>query len=828
MTKSLTQNPLSLILVVDDDPSIRLTTRHVLERDGHRVIEAEDGYQALTIFQQQRPDIVLLDALMPELNGFEACARLCQLPGADHIPILIITALHDAESVNLAFEAGAADYIVKPIHWAVLRRRVRYLLQANRAEAETQRRNRELTLLNQIIAASAASLEPEGILDVVCRELVPALNMAQATAGLFNETKTEIRIAAEYTTHNVPSVLNSLTSVASSPIEKFLLSHCAPLIVADVQSDPRLAQIRDLLRRRGAVSLLAVPLIVEGQVVGGLNLESNKPHHFSPEEVSLVWNVADQVAGVLARATLAQTRQHLIIAVEQVAESIIITDTTGLITYVNPAFEHTTGYSRSEVIGQTPRLLQYKSGNSDFYRELWTTINAGHVWHGRFVNKKKHGTPYTVDATITPVREENGAIVNFVGIQRDITSELQLEEQLRQSQKMEAIGRLAGGIAHDFNNLLTVINGYSELLLANHFDADDPHRQDIEQIKKAGERARGLTQQLLAFSRKQPLQPQTLNLNTIVDNIHPMLHRLISEDIRLTLTCEPGLGRVTADPGQIEQVILNLAINARDAMPQGGELVIQTANIILDEAYVRPYPQVTAGPYVLLAVSDTGIGMDQQTLTHIFELFFTTKENGKGTGLGLATVHSIVKQNGGHIWVESEPGQGTTFKVYLPQVPSLAQLPPAESDLTELSRGSETILVVEDEASVREITCNILEANGYKVLQAAGGPEALQLCADQRPEPIHLLFTDLVMPGMNGQELASHLAQQYPHLKVLYTSGYTPGYAESALVHYTPSENGLIYLEKPFSPNALLGKIREALNGETEGNQVGDKELTTV
>ncbi|NJN93078.1 MAG: PAS domain S-box protein [Anaerolineales bacterium] len=517
---------------------------------------------------------------------------------------------------------------------------------------------------------------------------------------------------------------------------------------------------------------------------------------------------------MLARALLIQTREQLSAAIDQAGEAVIITDNDGTITHVNPAFERITGYTSSEVIGQNPRILKHDQREPDFYKKLWATLCAGEVWHGRMINKKKDGTFYSADATIIPVRGNDGATVNYVGIQQDVTGELQLEEQLRQSQKMEAIGRLAGGIAHDFNNLLTVINGYSELLLTHYPDPQDPHRLDLEQIKKAGGRASALTQQLLAFSRKQSLQPQVLNVNHVMNNAHQLLRRLIGEDLELTIDLKPNLAQVMADPGQLEQIILNLAVNARDAMPHGGKLMIATDNVVLDEASAHLYPEVVPGSYVLLTITDTGTGMNQETLAHIFEPFFTTKEQGKGTGLGLATVHSIVKQHGGHIRVDTEPGRGTIFRVYLPQLKTLPELPVESSSTGELTRGSETILVVEDDLSVREIMCHILQANGYTIHQAASGPEAINFCQETRPENIHLLLTDMVMPGMNGQNLASNLRSRYPHLKVLYTSGYL----ENNLPQANLPESKMIFLEKPFTPDTLARKVREVLDVKVNGH----------
>ncbi|MBZ5515556.1 MAG: response regulator [Acidobacteriia bacterium] len=392
-------------------------------------------------------------------------------------------------------------------------------------------------------------------------------------------------------------------------------------------------------------------------------------------------------------------------------------------------------------------------------------------------------------------------------LQRQISEREQIEQQLLQAQKMEAIGRLAGGIAHDFNNLLTIISGYGTLLLEQ-MGSEAALRGHVEQIGNAAERAAMLTRQLLAFGRRQVLAPRILDLNTVVADMDKMLRRLIGEDIDLATLPDPEIGCVKADPGQIEQVIMNLAVNARDAMPHGGKLTIETANADLDEAYAREHVAVTPGPYVMLAVSDNGIGMDPPTLARIFEPFFTTKEVGKGTGLGLATVYGIVKQSGGNIWVYSEPGRGTTFKIYLPQVEEAPVGGELRRPSAPATRGWETVLLVEDEDAVRHLICNILAARGYKVLEARSGKEALSLCKRQAG-PLHLLLTDLVMPEMDGRELASRLGPRYPAMKVLYISGYTNG----ALAHNGVLAPDAAYLQKPFTPDALAQKVREVLGG---------------
>jgi two-component system cell cycle sensor histidine kinase/response regulator CckA len=392
------------------------------------------------------------------------------------------------------------------------------------------------------------------------------------------------------------------------------------------------------------------------------------------------------------------------------------------------------------------------------------------------------------------------AFENVALIQR----EQERADQLRQSQKMEAIGQLAGGVAHDFNNLLTAISGYSELGLRRLTD-NDPLRRNLEEIKKASTRATSLTRQLLSFSRTEMLQAKVIDLNAIVGDMDTMLRRLIGEDIDLITLLEPSSCQVKADPGQIDQVIMNLAVNARDAMPRGGKLTIETGRVHLDETYALAHLAVESGTYVMLAVSDTGAGMDEETKKHLFEPFFTTKELGKGTGLGLSTVYGIVNQSGGTIWVYSELGQGTTFKVYLPVVSE-----PVETEIKttapESLQGRETVLLVEDEEMVRKLSREILEMNGYRVLSAANGEEACHVC-DSYIGEIHLMITDVVMPQMSGRELAEHVVKQRPEILVLYMSGYT----DDAIVRHGVLDDSMPFLQKPFTPDSFARKVRELL-----------------
>ncbi len=561
-------------------------------------------------------------------------------------------------------------------------------------EEELHCRNRELALLNRIIAASAATpgKDQEAILEVACRELALALNVPHAVAALLDKMKTTITVVAEYSAEEGLATLHQAWPVVDDPLGQYLLSHKTPLVTGEDLNNPHLDLIHNHLRQRGIASLLLVPLVIEGEVVGSLGLASLEPRRFSTEEINLTWSVADQLAGVLVRVRLEEKRR-------------------------------------------------------------------------------------------------------------------QLEEQYYQAQKMEAVGRLTAGVAHDFNNLLTAINGFAELIQAQ-LRPDDPVQEMVAAVLRSGQRAAGLVRQLLAFSRKQIIQPQVLNLNTIVAELDKMLQRIIGEDIHLKTVLASDLWPVNVDPAQLEQVIANLVVNARDAMPAGGQLTIETANVVIDDDYVESHLDTQPGNYVLLAISDTGCGMSPEVKAHIFEPFFTTKEKGRGTGLGLATVYGIVKQSGGHIWVYSEEGIGTTFKIYLPAVEEKVTRPSALQEAgAELPVGSETILLVEDDAGVRELLRQVLSTLGYTLVEAKNGQEALHLLAHY-PDPIHLLLTDVVMPGISGKTLAEEASRTRPDLKTLFISGYT----DEAIVQHGVSDAETAFLQKPFSLMALAAKIRSVLD----------------
>jgi two-component system cell cycle sensor histidine kinase/response regulator CckA len=500
-----------------------------------------------------------------------------------------------------------------------------------------------------------------------------------------------------------------------------------------------------------------------------------------------------------------ETLRKLWLAVEQSADTVIIMDRSGVMEYVNPAFEALTGFSRQEAIGQTLGMLKCEQQASGLYEEMWNTVLSGKVFRGTVMYRKKNGETLVIEKALAPMRDGKGQITHFISTGRDITERRKLESDLQQAQKMDAIGRLAGGVAHDFNNLLLVISAYAELMLDS-LAGDDPLRRNVGEIMTASRRAADLTRQLLAFGRKQVQVLQVLDLNVVIGEITGMLPRLIGEDIELVFVPGQGLGKVKADPGQIEQVVMNLAANARDAMPGGGRLTIETATVGVDESYVQRHSIVPPGDYVLLTVTDSGQGIAAVHLAHIFEPFYTTKEAGKGTGLGLATVYGIVKQNGGFVWVYSEPGLGTTFKIYLPRVQSLSSEVQITKPAERSPRGCETLLLVEDEVSVRQASRQFLTRSGYTVLEATDGEDALR-ASRKHPGPIHLMITDVVMPRMGGPRLAEKLAEERPDMKVLFVSGY----AENTVLQHGKIDVTTRFLQKPFSSKALARKVREVL-----------------
>lgn len=508
----------------------------------------------------------------------------------------------------------------------------------------------------------------------------------------------------------------------------------------------------------------------------------------------------------LSEEALRQAEEKYRSIFENAVEGLFLMSPNEKFLEVNAAMVHMLGYaSKDELMDIDPTTQLYADPRTRI-EMLDQLQKTGHIDGAEVEWKRKDGERITVRLGGSVLRNTRGDAIGFEGSAHDITEQRALEAQLRQAQKMEAIGLLADGVAHDFNNMLSVIMGYSEILQMD-AEAGSKTAECAEEIEKAAQRAAGLTRQLLVFSRRQVFQPEILDLNAVVGETEKMLRRLIGENIELRCVLDPGLARVKADPGQIEQVIMNMAINARDAMPKGGTLVIETANVELDDTYARQHASVAPGPYVMLAVSDTGRGMDAEIQSRIFEPFFTTKEKGEGTGLGLSTVYGIVRQSGGTIWVYSEVGKGTTFKVYLPQTREKRRPERRTPRSAGSSAGSETILLVEDEESIRKLTQQALERQGYTVLTAANGQEALE-AANRHEGTIHLVISDVVLPVMGGPEMAMRLRETRSETKVMFISGYT----DNTIAHHGVLETATL-VQKPFTPLALVNKVREVLEG---------------
>src|SRR5579863_3855332 len=574
----------------------------------------------------------------------------------------------------------------------------------------------------------------------------------------------------------------------------------------------------DLLAAEGKVELvgtpspswLGVPLQTPAATIGVLVVQHYENENaYTERDLEFLGSVGGQIALAIERKRaeekIRESEARLRVLVEQLPAALWTVDKNLCFTSAVGAGLARLGLKPNQIVGVS--LLDYFETSDPAFLPIAAHRRAISGEPTTFHVEWKGGS-YTCH--VEPLRTAEGELQGAICMALDITDRRQLEEQLRQAQKMEAVGRLAGGIAHDFNNLLMVIQGYADLM-TERLAEGDPLRRNAEQIQTASQRATSLTRQLLAFSRKQMLAPKVLSIQSVVTEMEKILRRLIGEDVQLETSSVPDLGLVKADRSQIEQVILNLAVNARDAMPEGGRLTIETANVDLDESFSHSSVMLAPGPYVMLAVTDNGCGMDTETQTHIFEPFFTTKEKGKGTGLGLATVYGIVKQSGGYVWVYSEPGRGTSFKVYLPRVWDEPTMPGRDRRIEgqRLPQGTETVLLVEDEKGVRELAREYLEMTGYTVIEAENGHTALELAA-LHSGPIHLLMTDVVMPGISGRELTERVKSIRPDIRVLFMSGYT----DQAVVHHGILETDAVLLQKPFTVAALAAKLRDILNLE--------------
>jgi PAS domain S-box-containing protein len=761
-----------VLLIEDNEDDACLIGELLTERIAADIeLEWTDRLESgLTRVAEGKFDVVLLDLSLPDSHGLETLDKIQER--APDLPVIVLAHLDDEMMAVQAVRKGAQDYLVKGrSDGLLLIRAIRYAIE--RKQSEKAVRDSEIRLRAIINTALDAliGINSQGII----------IDWNPRAEVIFGWARGEA-----------------------------LGQKLADLIIPPRYREAHERGLQHFLRTGEG---LALNRTIE---VAGLRRDGTEfpvELSISPLKRGETYMFNAFLSDITERKRAEENRVRLASIVESSADAIIGKTLEGIVTSWNRAAERTFGYTADEAIEKTLGFLIPQDRLEEESQIIERVKQGETVSHFETVRRRKDGKEINIALTISPIKDGEGTIIGFSKIARDITEQKCLEAKLRQSQKMECVGQLAGGIAHDFNNLLTVINSYSDMVLGD-LDFSNPFfRNGIEQIKEAGYRAALLTRQLLMFSRQQALEPKVLDLNEVVSNIAKLLRRLIGEDITLVLCPNPVLGLVKVDPAQMEQIIMNLAVNARDAMPDGGQLTIETGNVELDNAYACKHALVQPGPYVMMVVSDTGCGMDADTQARIFDPFFTTKGPGKGTGLGLATVDGIVKQSGGNIWVYSELGKGTTLKIYLPRVEKTSVLPEPVPAPDETLRGSETILLVEDEEMVRALVQAILERCGYHVLAARNVPDALRF-AQEGPRPIHLLLTDIIMPVMNGPELAKRFLSFRPETKVLFMSGYT----DKVIGYVGALEPGTAFLQKPFTPQTLTRKVHEVLNAIPQPN----------
>ncbi len=755
---------ISVLLVEDNPGDARLLREAIREAEGVRIRLTHHSTlrHAVEQLARERFDIIMLDLSLPDADGLETLVRMHT--EAPTVPIVVLTG-HDDEALAVrAVREGAQDYLVKgQVNSQLLVRAMRYATERKRAVEALQRSEEYFrALIENALDVIAVLTE-----DTTIRYASPSFEkvLGYAPAALIGKSV-------------LPLVHPDDWDVVRGRLEEGL--------GAPDKSQSFEFRMRHLDRSWRVLEVIAKRLD-------------------SPELSGLVLNARDATERKHADANRRELNETLEAVISTSPVAIYSVDLKGHVKTWNKAAERIFGYTAAEVLNRDLPIIPPEAVED--YEARMSAAAHGET-SGTHEAKRLRKDRSTVDVSVwsSLLRDAGGRVTGVLFIAADNTDRKKLEEQFRQSQKMEAVGRLAGGVAHDFNNLLTVITGYGQMLM-NMLPADGEEEEDLQEILRAADRASALTKQLLAFSRQQIVQPKVVDLNLLVADMDKMLRRLVGEDIEIAFHRAGQAARVLIDPGQAEQVIVNLAVNARDAMPGGGKLTIETQIVNIDAQYTWLRPGLSSGEYVLLAVCDNGTGMHPETLLHLFEPFYTTKEVGRGTGLGLSTSYGIVQQNNGDISVYSEQGIGTTFKIYLPRVEAdVAPDPTIGTSKREL-RGHETVLVVEDEAGVRRVIVEMLEQQGYRVLTAENGEAALEVCQKNQC-PIQLLITDVIMPRMSGRELANQMVRMLPTLKVLFVSGYT----DHAIIHHGVLEPGTHFLQKPFTPESLAGKVREVLD----------------
>ena len=848
----------SRILIVDDDQGCRDLYRALLTPFGHEVLEARDGREGLEQAQRYNPHLVLSDILMPTMNGYEFVSALRKLDAMRNVPIIFHSASFlDKETKSLGAACGVSRFILKPcdperaletIHDALgLRPERRPAAPPELPQGDAipllidafYEKGQQLDAISLRLAALlelgldlARSNKTEVLLEAACNGARKTIGANYCGLGILSGEGPQLACFRLFGAE--PALADKISRLGfGGAVFRSIIGERAARRAFSAFSDP---EGLDLPAEHPPIrSFLGAPLRVADRVYGWIYVAGKLDSlAFSEQDAQILTALAAYVAVVyenaqrfhtieertrrleeeVAERRLAEERFRML--VETAATGIVIVDAKGRIVDANAHSLNMFGYARNELVGQVIEMLLPEKLQAAHQQHRATYAAQPHArpmgLGMELFGRRKDGTEFPIEISLGPLNTKGELLVSAAIV--DITTRKKLEERLRVSQRMEAIGKLAGGVAHDFNNLLTVIMGCCEAISLE-LPQDHPALGKMETVKKAASSAADVTRQLLAFGRKQILQPQVIAPGEVLAGIEKMLARLIGESIELVITVDSSAGLVSVDPGQLEQVLVNLAANARDAMPDGGKLAIEIANAELDDAYKKLHPPAIPGSYVVISVTDSGCGMDHKTQSKIFDPFFTTKELGKGTGLGLATVYGIVKQSGGYIWVYSEIAKGTVFKVYLPRVKQVGSAAGRRDPDGPPQRGSETILLAEDSASLREIACEYLQSLGYAVIEAGSGKEALQRSA-AFDGAIDMLLTDVIMPEMGGRQLADAIAVKRPGIKVLFTSGYT----DDAIVCQGVLEPGIAFIQKPYRPKALARKVRETLDGAKRSEQV--------
>ena len=794
------------ILIVDDKAENLYMLESLLKGSGYEVVSSVNGAEALEELRSDGFGLIISDILMPVMDGYQFCREVMGDNALKEIPFIFYTATYtETKDEEFATKLGADKFIRKPIEPEELIN----IIQGVIKDAETGKKRVEKPVLEEKEVFKLYNERLVNKLEKKMLDLEMEVTERKRAEEAIKERMKELQAlyGLSEITEREGITLDELfqETVKILPLSwQYPEITCARIIIGDSEfcsenfTDSDWKQTANIRIRGTVVGKVDVIYLEERP-----ELDEGP---FLKEERLLIDAFAERLGRITERKqaeeALRESEGKYRSLIENAPNIIMTLDCDGIILSINRTVP---GLSPNDVIGKNHLDFIVPECRDRVVETIESVIKTGEAGSYQTKGVGPDEIESSYETFVGPLIQE-GKIVGVILIINDITELKHLEDQFRQSQKMEGIGRLAGGVAHDFNNLLTVITGHAELAMTT-LDTRDPLRDDLKEIQKAGERAAELTRQLLAFSRKQTLQPKVLSLNTIITNLDKMLQRVIGEDIDLKTISGKDLWNVEADPGQIEQIIINLAVNARDAMPEGGKLTIETQNIELDKEYARTHSDVTPGPHVVLAISDTGCGMTDEVKTQVFEPFFTTKGEGKGTGLGLSTVYGIVKQSGGNIWLYSELEEGTTFKVYLPMVADEAEEFVREVGAIELPRGSETVLVVEDEEGTRKLVCRILKQQGYHIIEAQNGGEALMICKELE-KPVDLVLTDVIMPNMGGTVLVKNLHEILPDVKVLYMSGYTT----DAVAHAGVLDSGTPYLQKPFRPIDLAWKVRRVLD----------------